>query len=122
VPYLFSTAVLGLAGLAGLLFGTFSTTIALATPIFGAATAVTAVSSTSVRWRSDRQRRHLRRLYPLSVLTVGIAVDDITVPVILVIGLGLPAVSLLLRWYFLERRRSAALAAEGTYTYTHTGC
>lgn len=120
VPYLFSAAVLGLSGLAGLLFGIFGSTIALATPMFGAATAVTAVSSTSVRWRSGRQRRYLRWLYPLSVLALGIAVDGILLPVILVIGLGLPAIGLLLRWYFVERRHSAALAAEGSYT--RTGC
>jgi hypothetical protein len=115
VPYLFSIAVVGLTGLAGLLFGAFGS-IALAAPVFGAATAVTAVSSASVRWRSDRQRRYLRWLYPLFVLVLGIAVDGVLLPVVLVIGLGLPAVGLLLRWYFVERRRSAALAVEGLYT------
>lgn len=120
VPYLFSTAVLGLTALTGLLFGTFGSTIALAAPIFGAATAVTAVSSTSVNWHSDRQRRYLRWSYPPAVLALGIAVDGIQVPVALVIGLGLPAIGLLVRWYFVERRRSAALAAKGNYT--HTGC
>jgi hypothetical protein len=117
VPYLFSTAVVGLTALAGLLLGftngEFST---LSTPVFGAATAVTAAASASVTWRSTRQRRWLRWPYPTSVLGVGIAVDGIRLPAALAIGLGVPTIALLLHWYAVERRRSAALAAAGHHT------
>ena len=120
VPYLFSTAVTGLTGLAGVLVGAFGWTITLSTPVFGAATAVTAAAASSVRWHSTRQRRWLRWSYPTSVLVVGIAVDGVHLPVVVAIGLGIPIVGLLISRYVVERRRSAALAAEGRYS--NTGC
>ncbi len=120
MPYLFSTAVVGLTGLGSLLLGSFDWSIALTAPVFGAATAVTAAASSSVDWRSTAQRRWLRWPYPGSVLAVGIATDGIRLPVLLVVGLGLPALGLLLRWYVVERRRSAALATAGTYP--SSGC
>ena len=116
VPYLFSTAVVGLTAAAGLLLGytaaEFST---LSTPVFGAATAVAAAAGTSVRWRTTWQRKWLRWLYPASVLGVGIATDGTQLPTPLAIGLGLPTIALLLHWYRRERRHSAALAAEGPH-------
>ena len=117
VPYLFSTAVVGLTGLTGVLLGAFGWTITLSTPVFGAATAVTAAAASSVRWHSTRQRRWLRWTYPTSVLAVGIAVDGVQVPIVLAISLGVPIVGGLISYYVLERRRSTALAAEGRYTH-----
>ncbi|HEX6341868.1 hypothetical protein [Umezawaea sp.] len=121
VPYLFSTAVLGLTGLAGVLLGhTSGEFTTLSTPVFGAATAVAAAAGSSVTWQNRWQQRWLRWLYPGSVLAVGVAADGVRLPTPLALGLGVPTIALLVHWYLRERSRSKALAAEGTHT--HTGC
>lgn len=120
VPYLFAGAVLGLTGLAGLLVGSFGWTIALSSPVFGAATAVTAAVSGGVRWTASWQRTWLRWGYPAFVLVLGILVDGVQLPVVAMVGVGVPMVAGLVGWCVVERRRSSALAAAGQYSTT--GC
>lgn len=120
VPYLFAGAVLGLTGAAGMLVGSFGWTIALSSPVFGAATAVTAAASGAVRWTAGWQRTWLRWGYPVFVLVLGILVDGVQVPLLLMVGVGVPMVAGLVSWCVVERRRSEALAASGQFT--SNGC
>ncbi|WNV90166.1 hypothetical protein [Umezawaea sp. Da 62-37] len=116
VPYLFTIAVIGLTGFTSLLLGSSDWSIGLSTPVFGAATAVALATSDAVRWYSTWQRRWLRWTYPWSVLALGIAVDGVRLPVLAMIGLGVPAVAMLIRWYVVERRRTTTLEAGSRYT------
>jgi hypothetical protein len=54
------------------------------------------------------------------VLVLGIAVDGVQLPVLAMVGVGVPMVAGLVGWCVVERRRSEALAASGQYS--HTGC
>ncbi len=124
MPFLFVGAVLGLTGLAGLLIGVSDSQIALSTPVFGAATAVTAAAGATVCWSSSRQRRWLRWPYPAAVLAVGVLAGGVEVPVLAVVALGLPATGWLVRQYVVERRRTEELAAAGhrDLDFTSTSC
>jgi hypothetical protein len=121
VPLLFSSAVLGLTGLAGLLVGAVGREIALSTPVFGAATAVTAVASGTVRWTGAWQRNWLRWPYLATVLTAGVLLGGVEVPVLAVIAIGVPSTVWLSLQCVLERRRSEALAESGEAP-TPSGC
>ena len=112
VPFLFSIAVLGLTGLGGLLLGAAGQ-LALSSPVFGAGVAVGVAASSSVEWTARWQRTWLRWPYLAAVLAVGVFLDGLRVPVAAVVGLGVPVVVLLVAQYFLERRRTAALAEAG---------
>jgi len=113
LPLLFSTAVLGVAGVGGLLVGAPGH-LALSSPVFGAGVAVGVAASGSVRWTASWQRVWLRWPYLASVLLLGALLDGVRVPVPAVVGLGAPVTALLVGQYFLERRRTAALVEAGT--------
>ncbi|WP_367135885.1 hypothetical protein [Saccharothrix sp. HUAS TT1] len=112
LPLLFSTAVLGVAGVAGLLVGAPGD-LALSSPVFGAGVAVGVAASGSVRWTAPWQRVWLRWPYLALVLVLGSLLHGVRVPVPAVVGLGVPVTGLLVTQYFLERRRTAALVAAG---------
>ncbi|QQQ75434.1 hypothetical protein IOD16_30735 [Saccharothrix sp. 6-C] len=112
VPFLFSIAVLGLTGLGGLLVGAPGQ-LALSSPVFGAGVAVGVATSGAVGWTARWQRAWLRWPYLAAVLAVGVLLDGVRVPVAAVVGLGVPVTALLVAQYFLERRRTAALAEAG---------
>lgn len=112
VPLLFSSAVLGLTGLAGLLVGAFGPDVELFSPVFGAATALTVAASGAVAWTAPWQRTWLRWPYPVSVFVGGILVDGVQVPVLAVVVIGVPVIALLLVQCVVERRCSDALAGQ----------
>ncbi|ACU39959.1 hypothetical protein Amir_6152 [Actinosynnema mirum DSM 43827] len=111
VPFVFAGAVLGLSALAGLVLG-LPGDVALSSALLGAATAVTAAASGTVVWTARWQRVWLRWPFLVAVLGAGIALDGVEVPVWAALGLGLPAVVLLVIEVYLERRRTAALLAD----------
>jgi hypothetical protein len=106
VPFLFSSAVLGLTGLGGLLLGV-SDPLALSSPLFGTGVAVAVVASGSVTWTARWQRTWLRWPYLVAVMLLGTASDGVEVPLPLALSIGLPTTALLLTHYFRERRRPA---------------
>ncbi|MFD1151926.1 hypothetical protein [Saccharothrix hoggarensis] len=112
VPFLFSSAVLGLTGLGGLLLGAPGY-LPLSSPVFGAGVAVGVAASSAVEWTARWQRVWLRWPYLASVLALGVLVDGVRLPVVAVVALGVPVTALLVAQYFLERRRTAALAEAG---------
>lgn len=112
VPFLFGIAVLGLTGLGGVLLGAAGD-LALSSPVFGAGVAVGVATSNSVVWTARWQRTWLRWPYLAAVLALGVLLDGVRVPVAAVVGLGVPVTALLVAQYFLERRRTAALAEAG---------
>ena len=112
VPFLFSIAVLGLTGLGGLLLGA-PEYLALSSPVFGAGVAVGIATSNSVQWTARWQRSWLRWPYLAAVLAVGVFLDGVRVPVVAVVGLGVPVTGLLVAQYFHDRRRTAELAESG---------
>ncbi|TQM83062.1 hypothetical protein FHX81_5476 [Saccharothrix saharensis] len=112
VPLLFSIAVLGLTGVGGLLLGAPGS-LTLSSPVFGAGVAVGVATSSSVLWTARWQRAWLRWPYLVAVLTLGVLLHGVRVPVVAVVGVGVPVTVLLVTGYFLERRRTAALAEAG---------
>ncbi|MFD7653639.1 hypothetical protein ACFV4N_06635 [Actinosynnema sp. NPDC059797] len=107
VPFLFGGAVLGLTGLSGLLLGT-TAPLTLSSPLFGAGVAVAVVASTAVAWTARWQRTWLRWPYLTAVMCLGVATDDLPLPLLPTLLLGLPSLTLLITHYFRERRRPAA--------------
>ncbi|MFI9010167.1 hypothetical protein ACIGNX_23340 [Actinosynnema sp. NPDC053489] len=112
VPFVFGIAVLGLTGLGGLLLGAPGP-LALSSPLFGAGAAVALATSGAVLWSAPWQRRWLRRPYPAAVVVLGVLVDGVRVPAVVVACLGVPVTALLVARYFHERRRTAELAEAG---------
>ncbi|PSL58462.1 hypothetical protein B0I31_101680 [Saccharothrix carnea] len=112
VPFLFSIAVLGLTGLGGLLLGA-PAYLVLSSPVFGAGVAVGVAASGTVLWTARWQRVWLRWPYLAAVLAVGVLLDGVRVPVVALVGLGVPVTALLVAQYFHERRRTAELAEAG---------
>lgn len=89
VPFLFSAAVLGLMGSAGLLVGSW-TTVPLSPVVSGAGVAVAAAVSGGVRWRRAWQRAWLRWPYLAAVLVLGVVVGAVEVPVLAATVVGVP--------------------------------
>ncbi|MBB5805614.1 hypothetical protein F4560_005382 [Saccharothrix ecbatanensis] len=118
VPFLFSSAVLGLTGLGGLLLGVPGS-MALSGPVFGAGVAVGIALSNTVVWTARWQRVWLRWPYLASVFVGGLLLDGVRVPVVAVVCLGVPVTALLIAEYFLERRRTAALSKAGLTPTSH---
>ncbi|MEU4743837.1 hypothetical protein AB0G02_25695 [Actinosynnema sp. NPDC023658] len=112
VPFLFGTAVLGLTGLGGVLLGAPGH-LTLSSPLFGAGVAVGVAASGTVSWTARWQRVWLRWPYLAVFLLVGVLLDGVRVPVVAVVGVGVPVTGLLVVQYFLERRRTAALVDAG---------
>jgi hypothetical protein len=112
VPFLFGIAVLGLTGLGGVLLGAAGD-LALSSPVFGAGVAVGVATSNSVVWTARWQRAWLRWPYLAAVLALGVLLDGVRVPVVAVVGLGVPVTALLVAQYFVDRRRTAALTEAG---------
>lgn len=117
VPFLFSIAVLGLTGLGELLLNG-SGYLPLSSPVVGAGVAVGVASSGTVAWTARWQRTWLRWPYPVAVLVLGVLLDGVRVPLLALVGLGVPVTALLVAGYFHERRRTAALAEAGVLSPT----
>ncbi|GAA1308265.1 hypothetical protein GCM10009634_72180 [Saccharothrix xinjiangensis] len=105
VPFLFGGAVLGLTGLIGLLVGTAGP-LSLSSPLFGAGVAVAVVASTAVTWTARWQRTWLRWPYLTAVMCLGVATDDLSLPLLPTLLIGLPSLALLITHYFRERHRA----------------
>ena len=89
VPFLFSFAVFGLMGSAGLITASW-TTVPLSPVVCGAGVAVAAAVSGGVRWRRGWQRVWLRWGYLGVVLAGGVWVGAVEVPALLTTVVGLP--------------------------------
>ncbi|WP_112262129.1 hypothetical protein [Lentzea terrae] len=89
VPFLFSAAVFGLMGSAGLITASW-TTVPLSPVVSGAGVAVAAAVSGGVRWRRSWQRTWLRWPYLVAVLTFGVLVGAVEVPALVTAVVGLP--------------------------------
>jgi hypothetical protein len=89
VPFLFSFAVFGLMGPAGLITASW-TTVALSPVVSGAGVAVAAAVSGGVRWRRPWQRTWLRWPYLAAVLALGVLVGAVEIPALATTVVGLP--------------------------------
>jgi hypothetical protein len=89
VPFLFSFAVFGLMGSAGLITASW-TTVPLSPVVSGAGVAVAAEVSGGVRWRRSWQRVWLRWGYLGAVLVAGVLVGAVEIPALLTTVVGLP--------------------------------
>ncbi|WP_439661357.1 hypothetical protein ACSHWB_07575 [Lentzea sp. HUAS TT2] len=89
VPFLFSAAVFGLMGSAGLITASW-TTVPLSPVVSGAGVAVAAAVSGGVRWKQTWQRRWLRWPYLAAVLVLGVVVGAVEVPALVTAVVGLP--------------------------------
>lgn len=89
VPFLFSFAVFGLMGSAGLITASW-TTVPLSPVVSGAGVAVAAAVSGGVRWRRPWQRVWLRWPYLAAVLAFGVLVGAVEVPALVTTVVGLP--------------------------------
>ena len=89
VPFLFSAAVFGLMGSAGLVTASW-TTVPLSPVVSGAGVAVAAAVSGGVRWRRAWQRHWLRWPYLAAVLVFGVLVGAVEVPALVSTVVGLP--------------------------------
>ncbi|SDN94103.1 hypothetical protein [Lentzea jiangxiensis] len=89
VPFLFSAAVLGLMGSAGLLTAAW-TTVPLSPVVTGAGVAVAAATSGSVRWKRTWQRTWFRWAYLAAVLAVGVLVGAVEIPALVTTVVGVP--------------------------------
>ncbi|GAB2819148.1 hypothetical protein [Lentzea nigeriaca] len=89
VPFLFSAAVFGLMGSAGLITASW-TTVPLSPVVSGAGVAVAAAVSGGVRWRRPWQRVWVRWPYLASVLVFGVLVGAVEVPALATAVVGLP--------------------------------
>ncbi|TWP53420.1 hypothetical protein FKR81_05545 [Lentzea tibetensis] len=94
VPFLFSAAVYGLIGVAGVVTGTFSA-VPLSVLVSGASVAVAVATSSTVRWHSNRQRTWLRWPYLTAVLAGGVLVSGVEVPAVACALVGLPTLLVL---------------------------
>lgn len=106
VPFLFSSAVLGLTALGGLLMGAPGQ-VTLSSPLFGAGVALGVVASGTVTWTARWQRTWLRWPYLTAVMVLGVALDGLSVPETPALLVGIPVTALLVTYYFRERRRTA---------------
>ncbi|NKE56896.1 hypothetical protein FXN61_08615 [Lentzea sp. PSKA42] len=89
VPFLFSAAVFGLMGSAGLITASW-TTVPLSPVVSGAGVAVAAAVSSGVRWRHSWQRIWLRWPYLAAVLAFGVFVGAVEIPALATTVVGLP--------------------------------
>jgi hypothetical protein len=89
LPFLFSAAVFGLMGSAGLLTASW-TTVPLSPVVSGAGVAVAAAVSGGVRWRRGWQRVWLRWPYLAAVLALGVVVGAVEVPALAAMVVGVP--------------------------------
>ncbi|MFD4675823.1 hypothetical protein ACFWNN_39255 [Lentzea sp. NPDC058450] len=89
LPFLFSAAVFGLMGSAGLLTASWST-VPLSPVVSGAGVAVAAAVSGGVRWRRGWQRVWLRWPYLVAVLGGGVVVGAVEVPAVAATVVGVP--------------------------------
>ncbi len=89
VPFLFSAAVFGLMGSAGLITASW-TTVPLSPVVSGAGVAVAAAVSGGVRWGRPWQRVWLRWPYLAAVLAFGVLVGAVEVPSLVTTVVGLP--------------------------------
>ncbi|WP_063758344.1 hypothetical protein [Lentzea albidocapillata] len=94
VPFLFSAAVFGLMGSAGLLTASW-TTVPLSPVVSGAGVAVAAAVSGGVRWRRRWQRIWLRWPYLAAVLALGVVVGAVEVPALAAMAVGVPVLLVL---------------------------
>ncbi len=89
VPFLFSAAVFGLMGSAGLITASW-TTVPLSPVVSGAGVAVAAAVSGGVRWKRSWQRHWLRWPYLAAVLALGVLVGAVEIPALVSTIVGLP--------------------------------
>ncbi|MEU3650202.1 hypothetical protein AB0E59_43030 [Lentzea sp. NPDC034063] len=89
VPFLFSAAVFGLMGSAGLVTASW-TTVPLSPVVSGAGVAVAAAVSGGVRWKRTWQRTWLRWPYLAAVLVLGVVEGAVEVPAMAATVVGLP--------------------------------
>ncbi|PWK89467.1 hypothetical protein C8D88_102740 [Lentzea atacamensis] len=89
VPFLFSAAVFGLMGSAGLITASW-TTVPLSPVVSGAGVAVAAAVSGGVRWRRPWHRVWVRFPYLAAVLAAGVVVGAVEIPALVTTVVGLP--------------------------------
>lgn len=89
VPFLFSAAVFGLMGSAGLLTAAWNS-VPLYPVVSGAGVAVAAAVSGGVRWRRSWQRTWVRWPYLAAVFGGGVVVGAVEVPALVATVVGVP--------------------------------
>ncbi|WP_154697403.1 hypothetical protein [Lentzea guizhouensis] len=89
VPFLFSAAVFGLMGSAGLVSASFAS-VPLSPVVSGAGVAVAAAVSGGVRWGRRWQRVWVRWPYLGGVLAGGVLVGAVEVPALVAAVVGVP--------------------------------
>ncbi|USX51246.1 hypothetical protein [Lentzea sp. HUAS12] len=89
LPFVFSSAVFGLMGAAGLLTASWSS-VPLSPVVSGAGVAVAAAVSGGVRWRRSWQRTWLRWPWLAVVFGAGVVAGAVEVPAMAATVVGLP--------------------------------
>jgi hypothetical protein len=89
VPVLFAAAVLGVTALLGMLLGA-AWQVTLSPALFGASAAITGLIGVGRDWPRCRTVC-LRLVYPATLFAVGLVIGGATVPTLVAIPVGLPA-------------------------------
>ncbi|MEU5693606.1 hypothetical protein [Actinosynnema sp. NPDC020468] len=102
VPFAFALSVLGLVSILTAALGDFSP-VGLSAIHVAAGVAVAAACADHVAWPVARW---LRWAYLAAVLTAGVLLDGVRVPLVVALLLGVPVLLSLVRAYVVERRRT----------------
>ena len=93
VPVLLTAAIMGLISVFSLAFGLGAGMVPLPAPVFGATAAITLLLYRAVVWGRLGRLRKIMLGYPALVLAAGIGVSWLSLPAVVGVTVGLPAVA-----------------------------